>query len=141
MHRLKFALQGTCILKKQLRVKKIGFYFTDVTPTVTTPVIQVHKIQTCTFLDAEFAKERVGQVYFYNGNLQHSQFYVQSSTGTWGYLQYPVVPSRVSRRRWKKKERGNKNKKKEERGNNNQNQEEKKRRRKITKKEERSESK
>ncbi len=30
------------------------------------------KIQTNTFLDAQNAKEHVEQVYFYNGNLQHS---------------------------------------------------------------------
>ena len=52
--------------------KKIALFFTDVRPTVTTPVILVQKIQTYTFLDAKFAKKYVGQVYFYNENLQHS---------------------------------------------------------------------
>ncbi len=52
--------------------KKFALFSTDVRPTVTKPVIQVQKIQTYTFLDAESAKEYVGQVYFYNGNIQHS---------------------------------------------------------------------
>ncbi len=52
--------------------KKLYYFSTDVRPTVTNPVIQVQKIQTYTFLDAELAKEYVGRVYFYNGSLQHS---------------------------------------------------------------------
>ena len=67
-------------------VKNLHFFFTDVRPTVTNPVILVQKIQTYTFLDAEFAKEYVGQVYFHNGNLQHSEFYVQNPRVLLGYL-------------------------------------------------------
>ena len=40
-------------------------FLTDVRRTVTTSVIRVQKIQTYTFLYAEFVKEAFGQVYFY----------------------------------------------------------------------------
>jgi hypothetical protein len=41
------------------------FFFTDVTPTVTTSVILVQKIQIYTFLERGNSQESIGSLNFY----------------------------------------------------------------------------